>query len=66
MSIRGQLLFEDGYNYMRMHASLASQMDKAFYFDSIVHGHHIYKTVCTLQKAGEIVSHVLCELLQVV
>ena len=38
MSIRGQLLFEDGYNYMHMRASLASQMDKVFYFDTLCMG----------------------------
>ena len=78
--IQGRLLFKGGYNYMHMlkyayariivcilfSASVASQMDESFYFESIVHGHHIYKTVWTLQKAGEIVGHVLCELSQTV
>ena len=49
-------LFEGGYNYMSMwryayariivcllfSASVASKVDEAFYFDSIMHGHHIY------------------------
>ena len=37
--------------------NVASQVDKAFCFDNIVHGHHVYKLVWTSQKAGEIVSH---------
>ena len=47
-------------------ASVVSQIDEVFYFDSIMQGHHIYKTVWTPQKAGEIVGHVLCELSQTV
>ena len=41
-------------------ASVASQVYKAFCFDSIVCGHHVYKTVWALQKAGEFVG---CSLL---
>ena len=62
VSIRWWLLFEGGY-YSRMCSRVSGsiiymgrysaknmecQVDEAFYFDSIVCGHHVYKTVWTL------------------
>ena len=46
-------------------------MDKTSVFDSIVCGHHVYKTVWTpflgeILEAGEVVGHVLCKLSQMV
>ena len=60
-------LFEDSYHSgcvcmliivcILYSVSMESQVDKVFCFDGIVHGHHIYKAVWMLQKAGKIVSH---------
>ena len=61
-------LFEGGYHlryayaciivHMLCSASMASQVYNGFCFDSIVCGHHFYKTVWALQKAGESVSYI--------
>ena len=55
-------LFEGGYNSRFVYTcysiilysvkNIASQVDKAFCFDNIVRGHHIYKTVWTLFLRG--------------
>ena len=59
--IEGGYLSRDMYTHtvvcILYSASVASQVDDEFCFDSIVCGHHVYKTVWTPQIAGEIVSH---------
>ena len=39
---------------------MVSQVDEAFHFDIIVHGHHVYNRACTLFW-GEIVSATAAE-----
>ena len=52
MSGKMQHLFESGY-CSKYAKNMVSQVDEAFCFDSVVCGHHVYKTVWT-PFSGEI------------